>query len=125
MLIKIYPENPNEKAIEQVVKCLQDGGIVIVPTDTVYSIVCDSSNIKAAERLSKIKGVEIEKSNFSFICTDLSHITDYTRPFDTSTYKMMKKALPGPFTFILEAGSKVPSKYFGAKTKKKTIGIHL
>ena len=125
MLLKIYPENPNERSIAQVVKTLQEGGVVVIPTDTIYAIACDSSNIKAVERVCKIKGIEMEKSNFSFICYDLSHISDYTRPVETATYKLMRKALPGPFTFILDAGSKIPSRYFGPKTKKKTIGIRI
>ena len=125
MLLKIYPQNPNEKHLRQVVECLQDGGVVIFPTDTVYAIGCDSTLIRSAEKVSSMKGLELGKSNFSFLCSDLSHISDYTRQVDTGTFKLMKKLLPGPYTFILNAGSKVPPRYFGPKSKKKTIGIRI
>lgn len=125
MLLKIYPQNPNEKHVRTVVDCLRGGGLVILPTDTVYAITCDSSKIKAAERVSRIKGISLEKSNFSFLFYDLSHIADYARHVDNPTFKIMKKVLPGPFTFILDANNKVPSRYFGQKTHKKTIGIRV
>lgn len=125
MLIRIHPANPSERLIRQVADILRDGGIVILPTDTVYSVCCDATHIKAVEKLAEIKGVSLEKANFSFICQDLSHISDYVRPFDTKTYKIMKKALPGPFTFILNANSKVSSRFFGPKSKKQTLGIRV
>lgn len=125
MLIKIYPDNPNQRQVQQVVECLRNGGVIVFPTDTVYAIGCDANQLKAVEKVCQIRGIPLEQANFSFICEDLSHITDYVRPFGTALYKLMKKSLPGPFTFILDAGSRVPSKYFGPKTKKKTIGIRI
>jgi tRNA threonylcarbamoyl adenosine modification protein (Sua5/YciO/YrdC/YwlC family) len=125
MFLKIYPENPNEKHVRQVADCLRRGGVVIIPTDTVYAIACDSSQIKAAERVSRIKGTQLEKANFSFLCHDLSHISDYAKHIDNPTFKIMKSVLPGPFTFILSAGNKVSSRYFGERTRKKTIGIRV
>jgi tRNA threonylcarbamoyl adenosine modification protein (Sua5/YciO/YrdC/YwlC family) len=108
-----------------VVDCLESGGVIIFPTDTVYAIGCDSTRLKAAERVASIKGIPLEKSSFSFVCYDLSHISDYVKQMDTSTFKLMKKALPGPYTFILNAGNHVPSRYFGSKARKKTIGIRV
>lgn len=122
MLIRIYPENPNERDLRKVVDILKSGGVIIYPTDTVYGLGCDVMNKKAVERVAKIKGLKPEKANLSIICYDLSHITDFARHVDNRTFKMMKKGLPGPFTFILEAGNLVP-KVFTAK--KKTIGIRI
>lgn len=122
MLLRINPEKPNYDEIAQVVKCLRDGGVVIYPTDTVYGIGCDINKQRAVERVCKIKGIDPEKANFSFICSDLSHLADFTKPISTSTYKVMKKALPGPFTFILEANNNVPKLF---KSKKKTVGIRI
>lgn len=122
MLVRIYPENPNEKDLFKVVQILRDGGVIIYPTDTVYGMGCDALNKKAVEKVARLKGVKPEKANLSIICYDLSHITDYARQVDNRTFKMMKKGLPGPFTFILEAGNLVP-KIFTAK--KKTIGIRI
>ena len=122
MLIKIYPENPNEKVIQQVVDVLQKGGIVIYPTDTVYGMGCDISNSKAIEKICKIRGIKPEKANFSFICYDLSHISDFTRQIDNETYRVIKKALPGPFTFIFNANKNVPKLL---STNKKTVGIRV
>jgi tRNA threonylcarbamoyl adenosine modification protein (Sua5/YciO/YrdC/YwlC family) len=122
MLVRIYPENPNEKDLLKVVQILRDGGVIIYPTDTVYGMGCDALNKKAVEKVARLKGVKPEKANLSIICFDLSHITDYARQVDNRTFKMMKKGLPGPFTFILEAGNLVP-KMFTAK--KKTIGIRI
>jgi len=122
MLVRIYPENPNEKYLLKVVQILRDGGVIIYPTDTVYGMGCDALNKKAVEKVARLKGVKPEKANLSIICFDLSHITDYARQVDNRTFKMMKKGLPGPFTFILEAGNLVP-KMFTAK--KKTIGIRI
>ncbi len=122
MLLKIYPENPNDRHIRMVVECLLDGGIIIYPTDTVYGLGCDIFKHKAVERVATIKGINLSKANFSFICYDLSHITDFTRPLSNPTYKLMKKATPGPFTFILEANNNVPKLF---QTKKKTVGIRV
>jgi tRNA threonylcarbamoyl adenosine modification protein (Sua5/YciO/YrdC/YwlC family) len=122
MLLKIYPENPNPKDIRQVVEVLQRGGIIIYPTDTVYGLGCDITNAKAVEKIARHKNVQVEKSNFSFICSDLSHLADFSRPVSNPVFKLLKHYLPGPFTFILNANSNVP-KYF--KGKKKTIGIRI
>jgi len=122
MLLRINPNKPNFEEIEQVVKCLRDGGVIIYPTDTVYGIGCDIHKLRAVERVCKIKGINPEKANFSFICHDLSHLSDFTKPINTSTYKVMKKALPGPFTFILEANNSVPKLF---KSVKKTVGIRI
>jgi tRNA threonylcarbamoyl adenosine modification protein (Sua5/YciO/YrdC/YwlC family) len=122
MLIKIYPENPNQRDVRTVIECLRDGGVIIYPTDTVYSMGCDIYKSKAVERVAAIKGVKAEKADFSIICNDLSHISDYTKPFNTEIYKLMKKALPGPFTFILLANNNVPRIF---QNRKKTIGIRV
>lgn len=122
MLIRIHPENPSERQIKTVVDCLDNGGVIIFPTDTVYGIGCDIYQSKAVERVARIKGIKKEKANFSFICHDLSHLADFTRPLDNSVYKLMKSALPGPFTFILNANSNVPKIF---QSKKKTVGIRV
>lgn len=122
MLVKIYPENPNPREVEKVVDILRDGGIVIYPTDTVYGMGCDINNPKALERIAQIKGINPRKDHLSFICHDLSHLSDYTKPLDSATFKLIKKNLPGPFTFLLPASSNVP-KFF--KSKKKTIGLRI
>ncbi|MBD1387401.1 threonylcarbamoyl-AMP synthase [Mucilaginibacter rigui] len=122
MLIKIYPENPNEKAIEQVADILRKGGIIIYPTDTVYGLGCDITNQKAIERICKIRNIKPEKANFSFICYDLSHISDYIKPIDNTTFRVLKKALPGPFTFIFNASHAVPKLL---SSNKKTVGIRV
>ncbi len=122
MLLRINPDKPNFEEIAQVVACLRDGGVVIYPTDTVYGIGCDINKQRAVERVCKIKGIDPEKANFSFVCSDLSHLSDFTKPINTATYKLMKKALPGPFTFILEANNNVPKLF---KSKKKTVGIRI
>ncbi|MBF9252117.1 threonylcarbamoyl-AMP synthase [Pontibacter sp. 172403-2] len=119
--IHIHPDNPQEKKIREAVEILRNGGVIIYPTDTIYGIGCDIHNTRAVERVCQIKGVKADKVNLSFICSDLTHISDYAR-IETSVYKVMKKALPGPFTFVLEASSKVP-KYAGSK--KKTVGIRV
>ena len=121
MLVKMFNENPNPREILKIVEVLRDGGIIIYPTDTVYGLGCDITNTKAVEKVARIKGVKIEKNNFSFICSDLSHLSDYTRPIPNWIFKLMKKNLPGPFTFILEANNNVP-KYFKGK---KTVGIRV
>ena len=122
MLLRIYPENPQEKLIKQVAECLLDGGVIIYPTDTVYGIGCDIFKHKAVEKIARLRDVNIKKHNFSFICSDLSHLSDFTKPMDRSTYKLMKKALPGPFTFILEANNTIPKLF---KNNKKTVGIRV
>lgn len=122
MLIRIYPENPNPKAIEQVVDVLRNGGIIIYPTDTIYGLGCDITNQKAIEKICQIRGIKPEKANFSFICYDLQNISEYVKPIDTSVFRLIKKALPGPFTFIFEASNKVPKLL---SSKKKTVGIRV
>ena len=119
--IKIYDDKPNEAAIAKVVKVLQDGGLVIYPTDTVYGLGCDITNTKALERIAKIKGVKLEKANFSFICYDLSNLSDYVKQIDTATFKILKRALPGPYTFILPGNSNLPKEF----KKKTTVGIRI
>ena len=122
MLIRIYPENPNEKAIQQVAEVLRKGGIIIYPTDTVYGLGCDITNHKAIEAIWKIRNVKPDKANFSFICYDLSHISDYIKPIDNTTFRVLKKALPGPFTFIFNASHNVPKLL---SSNKKTVGIRV
>lgn len=119
--IKIYPENPNEKEIEKVVKTLKDGGLIIYPTDTVYGLGCDITNTKALERIARIKGIKLDKANFSFVCSDLKNISDYVRQIDTPTFKILKRALPGPYTFILPGNNNLPKEF----KKKTTVGIRV
>jgi tRNA threonylcarbamoyl adenosine modification protein (Sua5/YciO/YrdC/YwlC family) len=119
--IKIYEDKPNEAAIARVVKVLKDGGLVIYPTDTVYGLGCDITNTKALERIAKIKGVKLDKANFSFICHDLSNLSDYVRQVDTATFKLLKRALPGPYTFILPGNTNLPKEF----KKKTTVGIRI
>lgn len=119
--IKIYPDNPNPKEILRVVELLRNGGIVIYPTDTVYGLGCDITNTKALERVAKLKGVKLEKANFSFICHDLSNLSDYVKQIDTPTFKLLKRALPGPYTFILPGNNQLPKEF----KKKKTVGIRV
>ncbi|GGZ35829.1 threonylcarbamoyl-AMP synthase [Echinicola pacifica] len=121
-LIKIYPENPNPRQVQKVVDVLKAGGVVIYPTDTIYGMGCDIYNQKAIERICQIKGVKPQKQNFSFICYDLSNISEFTRVVSTPVFKVMKKALPGPYTFILNANNKVPKLLH---SKKKTVGIRV
>ncbi|TAE35957.1 MAG: threonylcarbamoyl-AMP synthase [Sphingobacteriales bacterium] len=122
MLIRLYENNPNEKIIQQVVDVLKKGGIIIYPTDTVYGLGCDITHPKAIERIAKLRGIKLEKANFSFICYDLSHISDYIKPIDTSIFRVLKKALPGPFTFIFNASNQVPKLL---NSHKKTVGIRV
>ena len=122
MLIKIYPENPNPKAIEQVVEVLRKGGLIIYPTDTVYGLGCDITNHRAIEAICKIRNIKPDKANLSFICYDLSHISDYIKPIDNSTFRILKKVLPGPFTFIFNASHNVPKLL---SSNKKTVGIRV
>lgn len=122
MLIRIYPENPNDRAIQQVVDVLRNGGLVIYPTDTIYGLGCDITNQKAIEKICQIRGIKPDKANFSMICHSLSQISEYIKPVDTSTFRILKKALPGPFTFIFQATHKVPKLM---SSKKKTVGIRV
>src|SRR6056297_2816123 len=122
MLLRLYNENPNPRDVRKIAEVLRDGGIIIYPTDTVYGMGCDIMNAKSVKNVAWFKGVKVEKANFSFICSYLSHLSDYTRPISNSVFKLIKKNLPGPFTFILEANNNVP-KYF--KGKKKTVGIRI
>lgn len=119
--IKIYPENPNEKEIQKVVEILRNGGLIIYPTDTVYGLGCDIRNTKALEKIAKIKGIKLEKANFSFVCSNLKHISDYVKQIDTPTFKILKKALPGPYTFILAGNNNLPKEF----KKKATVGIRV
>lgn len=122
MLLRIFPENIDMRKMQTVVDCLKRGGLVIYPTDTVYGLGCDIYNKEAVEKICRIKQVKVEKMNFSFICNDLSHISDYTLNVDTPTYKLMRRCLPGPFTFILKANNAIPKLF---KNQKKTIGIRV
>jgi len=122
MLLKIHPENPSPRQIKTVVDCLNDGGVIIYPTDTIYGIGCYIFASRAVDRVAKIKGIRKEKANFSFVCHDLSHISDFTRPLDNSVYKLMKSSLPGPFTYILNGNNNVPKIF---QSKKKTVGIRV
>ena len=119
--IKIYEDKPSEAAIKKVVDVLCDGGLVIYPTDTVYGLGCDITNSRALERIAKMKGIKLEKANFSFICHDLSNLSDYVRQIDTSTFKILKRTLPGPYTFILPGNNDLPKEF----RKKKTVGIRV
>jgi len=119
--IKVYPQNPNEKEIAKIVKVLQDGGLIIYPTDTVYGLGCDITNNKALERVAKLKGIKLEKANFSFVCSDLSNISDYVKQIDTSTFKILKRSLPGPYTFILPGNNNLPKAF----KNKTTVGIRV
>ena len=122
MLLNIHPDNPSPQRIATVVECLKKGGVIIYPTDTVYGLGCAIYNRKAVERICKIKGIKPKEANFSFICSDLSNLSEFTKSVDTPTYKLMKQALPGAFTFILKANSKVPKLF---KSNKKTVGIRI
>ena len=119
--IRIYEENPNPKEIAKVVAVLKRGGLIIYPTDTIYGLGCDITNLKALERVAMIKGVKLEKANFSFVCHDLSHLSDYVKQIDTSTFKILKRALPGPYTFILPGSKSLPNPF----KKRKTVGIRV
>ena len=120
-LIRIYSENPNERELDKVVNVLKNGGLIIYPTDTVYGLGCDINNIKALEKVARIKGVKLEKANFSFICHDLSNLSDYVKQIDTSVFKILKRALPGPYTFILPGSKNLPNPF----KKRKTVGIRV
>lgn len=122
MLIRLNENNINSKSVQQIVDCLKDGGIIIYPTDTVYALGCDITQARAIERICKIKNIKPEKANFSFVCSDLSHLSEYSKPISNTIFRIMKKALPGPYTFILEASFKVPKLM---KQAKKTVGIRV
>ena len=119
--IKMYEENPNPKDVIRVVNIIKKGGLVIYPSDTVYALGCDINNNRALERVAKLKGVKLEKANFSFVCKDLSNLSDYVKQINTATFKILKRALPGPYTFILPANNKVPNVF----KKKKEVGIRV
>lgn len=122
MILKLFDCNPNPKQVEKVIELLDRGGVIIYPTDSVYGIGCDMRNHRAIERVARIKGVKSEHANFSIICHDLSHISDYTKPISNPIFKLMKRNLPGPFTFILNANNKVPAIF---QSNKKTVGIRV
>jgi tRNA threonylcarbamoyl adenosine modification protein (Sua5/YciO/YrdC/YwlC family) len=122
MLVSIHPVNPQERIVKQVADCLKDGGVIIYPTDTVYGLGCDIFQPKAVERICRIKGIDPEKANLSFVCSDLSDISKYTRSISTPQYRFIKQYIPGPFTFILPASKEVPKIL---KTKKNTIGLRV
>ncbi|HHU58501.1 MAG TPA: threonylcarbamoyl-AMP synthase [Bacteroidales bacterium] len=122
MLVKIYPENPNPREVQKVVEVLRSGGLVIYPTDTVYGLGCDVNNARAVERIAQIKGLNLKKDHLSFVCHDMSHLSLYTKALDNQVFKLLKKHLPGPFTFILPASNNVPKLF---KNNKKTIGFRV
>jgi len=122
MRFTIHPVNPQQRLIDKVVEILNDGGIIIYPTDTIYGLGCDIFQHKAVERICRIKGIDPRKAQLSFICRDLSHLSDYTKSIDTPTYRMLKNYLPGPYTFILPASRQVPKIL---KSKKDTIGLRV
>jgi tRNA threonylcarbamoyl adenosine modification protein (Sua5/YciO/YrdC/YwlC family) len=119
--LKIYPENPNPKQVSKAVEIIRNGGLVIYPSDTVYALGCDINNKAALEKVARLKGLKLEKANFSFVCKDLSHLSDFVKQIDNSTFKILKRSLPGPYTFILPAGNNLPTAF----RKKKEIGIRV
>lgn len=119
--IKIYEDNPNPNDIKKVVDILRKGGLVIYPSDTVYALGCDITNNRALEKVAQLKGVKLEKANFSFICEDLSNLSDYVKQIDSATFKILKRALPGPYTFILPGNNNLPTVF----KKKKEVGIRV
>ena len=120
-LIRLYEENPSEKEIKRIVQILKDGGLVIYPTDTVYGLGCDIKNTKALEKIARLKGIKLEKANFSFVCSNLSNLSEYVAQLDSATFKILKRNLPGPYTFILPSNNNLPSVF----KKKKTVGIRV
>jgi tRNA threonylcarbamoyl adenosine modification protein (Sua5/YciO/YrdC/YwlC family) len=122
MLLRIHPKNPDQRKIQIVIDCLKDGGIIIYPTDTVYGLGCDIYQRSAIERLCRVKGIKPEESNFSIVCHNFSHLSEFAKHIDTPVFRVMKKALPGPFTFILPANGNVPKVF---KKKKRTVGIRI
>ena len=119
--IKLYEENPNPKEVKRIVKIIRDGGLVIYPSDTVYALGCDINNNRAMERVAQLRGVKLEKANFSFVCEDLSNLSDYVKQIDTPTFKILKRNLPGPYTFILPGNNNLPTVF----KKKKEVGIRV
>ncbi len=119
--IKLYEENPSEREVKRIVKILKNDGVIIYPTDTVYGLGCDITSNRALERVAQLRGVKLDKANFSFICEDLSNLSDYVRQIDTPTFKLLKRALPGPYTFILPGNNNLPTVF----KKKKTVGIRV
>lgn len=119
--IKIYEENPNPDAVSQVVKILRNGGLIIFPSDTVYALGCDITNNKALEKVARIKGIKLDKANFSFICEDLSNLSDYVKQISTPVFKILRRSLPGPYTFVLPGNSNLPKVF----KKKKEVGIRV
>jgi len=122
MLLRIHPENPQPRLIKQVVECLKDGGVIIYPTDTIYGLGCDIKHAKAIEKICQIKNMDPQKAQLSFICSDLSHLSEYSKSIDTPLYRMLKNYLPGPYTFILPASKQVPKIL---QSKKSTIGLRV
>jgi tRNA threonylcarbamoyl adenosine modification protein (Sua5/YciO/YrdC/YwlC family) len=122
MMLHIHPDNPQPRNIATAVACLREGGVIIYPTDTIYGLGCDIYNTQAIERICRIKGIDPKKAQFSFVCCDLSHISDYTKSIDTPIFRILKNHLPGPYTFILEASKEVPKLL---KAKKDTVGIRV
>ncbi|MEL7020309.1 MAG: L-threonylcarbamoyladenylate synthase [Bacteroidota bacterium] len=122
MLLKIHPDNPADRKIQQVVDTLRKGGIIIYPTDTVYGLGCDIMQAKAVERICKLRGLQPAKANLSFICTDIAQIASYTKPINNDTFKLLKHNLPGPFTFILPSNNQVPKLF---KNRKRTVGVRI
>lgn len=122
MLLQIHPQNPQPRLIHQVIECLQDGGVIIYPTDTIYGLGCDIKQPKAIEKICQIKNIDPQKAQLSFICSDLSHLSEYTKSIDTPLYRMLKNYLPGPYTFILPASKQVPKIL---QSKKSTIGLRV
>jgi tRNA threonylcarbamoyl adenosine modification protein (Sua5/YciO/YrdC/YwlC family) len=122
MLLHVHPENPQPRQIKMIVECLQDGGIIIYPTDTIYGLGCDIFQHKAIERVSHLKKVQPQKAQLSFICYDLSNLSDYTKQLSTPIYRMLREYLPGPYTFILPASKQVPKIL---QSKKSTIGLRI
>ena len=120
-LLKLYSENPHPRTLDKVVDVLKRGGLIIYPTDTVYALGCDVKNIKAMERIARIKGIKLERAQFSFICHNLSHLSDYTAQLDASTFKLVKRYFPGPYTFILPSNKALPHPF----KKRKTVGIRV
>ena len=119
--IKIYNDNPNPREIEKVVSVLKKGGLIIYPTDTIYGLGCDISNHRALEKIAKLKNIKLDNAELSFICYDLSNLSEYVKQIDTPTYKILKRALPGPYTFILNGNNNLPKVF----KKKKTVGIRI
>lgn len=120
-LVKLYENNPDVRRLEQIAATLRKGGLVIYPTDTVYGLGCDISNTKALERIARIKGIKLSKANWSFVCADLSNLSDFVRQIDTATFKILKRALPGPYTFVLPGNNNLPKDF----KKRKTVGIRV